>query len=119
MAKSEDLGELIYYVMRGRGAMTTAQIASAMRRRTGVKTKVRTVSEILQMQPHRFKRLPRRFLQRSTRWELVEVSSSDAPGAAGAPIPARPYPPTLSGAAAAELIFREDEPPTNAIGRTA
>ena len=119
MAKSEELGELIYNVMRGRGAMTTAQIASAMQRRTGVKTKIRTVSELLGGQPRRFRRLRRKFLQRSTRWQLVEVSSSDNPGTAGAPVPARPYPPTLSGAAAAELTFRRDEPPTNAIGRTA
>ncbi|HEV2139965.1 MAG TPA: hypothetical protein VGT01_02140 [Candidatus Dormibacteraeota bacterium] len=119
MARSEDLGELIYNVMRGRGAMTTAQIASAMQRRTGVKTKIRTVTEILEGRPGRFRRLPRKFLQRSTRWQLVEVAASDNPGTAGAPVPARPFTPTLSGAAAAELTFRQDEPPTNAIGRIA
>ena len=50
--------------------------------------------------------------------EPIEAGPSDSPGAAGAPVPSRPYPPTLSGAAAADLSFREDEPPANAIGRT-
>jgi hypothetical protein len=40
----------------------------------------------------------------------VEAGSGGAPGAAGAPVPARPHPPTLSGGAAAELTFGEDEP---------
>ncbi len=49
----------------------------------------------------------------------VEPGSADSPGASGARVPSRPFPPTLSGAAAADLTFREEEPPPDAIGRTA
>lgn len=66
----------------------------------------------------RFKERRPRFLQRSTRWQLVEAGPADVPGTA-APVPARPYRPSLSGAAAAALTFDEDQPPPNAIGRTA
>jgi hypothetical protein len=119
MAEGEELGELISTVMRGHGAMTSTQIAIAVQRSTGVKTDARAVTKILRGQPRHFRPSHRRFFQRGVKWELVEVGSADSPGAAGAPVPARPYPPTLSGAAAADVPFREDEPPTNAIGRTA
>jgi len=49
----------------------------------------------------------------------IEPGSAGDPGTAGAPVPAHPFPPTLSSAAAAELVFDEDEPPANAFGRTA
>ena len=49
----------------------------------------------------------------------VEPGSGDSSGAAGAPVPARPFPPTLSGAATADPPLREAEPPIDAIGRTA
>lgn len=52
--------------------------------------------------------------------EPVEAGSggdTGAAGGAGAPVPARPYPPTLSGAVAQALTFDDDEPPTDAVGR--
>jgi len=51
------------------------------------------------------------------RAEPVEAGSGDDPGGAGAPVPARPYPPTLSSGARAPLSFEQDEPPTNAVGK--
>jgi hypothetical protein len=77
----------------------------------------RSVTAVL-VDSRQFRRSLRRFFERIARWKLVEVGPADNPGTAGAPVPARPYPPTLSGAAAAELSFREDDPP-NAVGRTA
>jgi len=47
----------------------------------------------------------------------VEAGSADDPGGAGAAVPARPYPPTLSSGAAAALTFEQDEPTTNAVGQ--
>jgi hypothetical protein len=47
----------------------------------------------------------------------VEAGSADDPGGAGAAVPARPYPPTLSSGAAAALTFEQDEPPTDAVGQ--
>jgi hypothetical protein len=49
----------------------------------------------------------------------VEAGSGGGTGAAGAPVPARPSPPTLSGAAAMALTFDEEEPPTNVVARRA
>ncbi len=46
----------------------------------------------------------------------VEAGSAEDWGGAGAAVPARPYPPTLSGGAAAALTFDEDEPPMDAVG---
>ena len=48
--------------------------------------------------------------------EPVEAGSGDDPGASGAPVPARPYSPTLSDAAAIPLTFDDDEPPTDVHG---
>ena len=45
----------------------------------------------------------------------VEAGTADDPGGAGAAVPARPHPPTLSSGAAAALTFEEDDPPTNAV----
>ena len=115
------LTELVAFAMRANSPMTEHEIVRAIYRLARVKTDARSVRLILMSDRRRFGLLrPRfRFFQRSTRWQLVEVGSADNPGTAGAPVPARPYPPTLPGAAAAELTYREDEPPTNAIGRTA
>jgi hypothetical protein len=118
MAADERLSELIVFAMRGNGPMTAREIARAIQRRSNLKTDARSLNRVL-ADPRRFRKSRRRFLQRGARWELVEVGPADNPGPAGAPVPAGPYPPMLSGAAAAELSFREDEPPANAIGRTA
>jgi hypothetical protein len=118
MTADERLAELIVAEMRGHRPMTAAEIARAIGRHARVKTDARSVTSILLDTQH-FRRSRRRFFQRGARWELVEVGPADNRGMAGAPVPARPYPPTLSGAAAADLSFRGDEPPTNAIGRTA
>ncbi|HEV2036651.1 MAG TPA: hypothetical protein VGU71_21070 [Candidatus Dormibacteraeota bacterium] len=119
MSSEERLAELISLVMRGCRPMTASEIARAIRRRVKVKTDERSVTRILMVHPRHFMRSRRRFFQRSSRWELVEVGPADLPGPAGAPVPAWPYRPTLSGAAAANLTFREDEPPANAIGKFA
>ena len=118
MTADERLAELVVSVMRGHRPMTASEIARAIQRHAQVKTDARGVTSILVDSRH-FRRSRRRFFQRGARWELVEVGPADHPGPAGAPVPARPYPPTLSGAAAADLSFREDEPPASAIGRTA
>ncbi|OLC23806.1 MAG: hypothetical protein AUG06_11280 [Actinobacteria bacterium 13_1_20CM_2_65_11] len=115
------LTELVADAMHGGRPMTEHQIVKAIYRRSKVTTDARSVRLVLASDRQRFGRLrPRfRFFQRSTKWQLVVVGPADNPGPQGAPVPARPYPPTRSGAAAADLTFREDEPPTNAIGRTA
>jgi hypothetical protein len=112
------LAELVASEMRGHRPMTASEIVRAIQRHAHVKTDARSVTYVLTDRNH-FRRSRRRFFQRGARWELVEAGPADDPGAAGAPVPARPYRPTLSGAAAAELTFRDDNPPTNAIGRTA
>lgn len=114
----ERLVELIVSEMRGHRPMTASEIARAIQHHAKVKTDARSVTAVL-AESRRFRPTHRRFFQRGARWELVEVGPADNPGPAGAPVPARPHPPTLSGAAAADLAFREDEPPTNAIGRIA
>ena len=121
MSSEERLAELIRMVMHGSRPMTASEIARAIRRRTKVKTDARSVATVLMIHPRHFTLSQRRFFffQRSSRWELVEVGPTDSPGTAGARVPAWPLPPTLSGAAAVSLTFREDEPPTNAIGKFA
>jgi hypothetical protein len=119
MSAEERLGEAIVDVLRCDRPMTAYEIARAMRRRHDVRIDAKTVESMLMRDPRRFRRGQRRFFQRGARWQLVEAGPSTDPGGSGAPVPARPYPPTLSGAAAVALEFAEDEPPTNAIGRTA
>jgi len=121
VSSEERLAGLISLVMRGSRPMTASEIARAIRRRSKVKTDARSVATVLMVHPRHFMRSPRRFLffQRSSRWVLVEAGPADSPGTAGAPVPAWPYRPTLSGAAAASLTFRDEEPPTNAIGKLA
>ncbi|HXL79098.1 MAG TPA: hypothetical protein VN985_10705 [Candidatus Eisenbacteria bacterium] len=116
MAAEERLSELIVFAMRGNGPMTAREIARAIQRRVNLKADARSVRRVL-ADVSRFRKSRRNFFQRGSRWELVEVGPVDSPGAAEARVPARPYPPTLSGAAAADLLFGEDEPPANAIGR--
>lgn len=113
------LTELVTAAMHGAEPMTEQQIVKAIHRRARIKTDASSVRRVLLAHKARFRLVrPRfRFFQRGSRWLLVEAGPADNPGTAGAQVPAWPYPPTLSGAAAAELIFREDEPPTNAIGR--
>lgn len=118
MSSGERLEELILDVMRGGQPMTASQIAAAIHRHSRVRADARSVTRLLRFRPKRFVPKRSRFFVR-TRWQMVEAGPADEPGTAGAPVPARPYPPTLFGGAAAELEFREDEPPTNAVGRTA
>jgi hypothetical protein len=118
MTADERLAELIVFEMRGHRPMSASEIARAIRRHAKVKTDARSVTSVLVAKDH-FRRSRRWFFQRGAKWELVEVGPADNPGTTEARVPARPYPPTLSGTAAADLSFREDEPPTNAIGRTA
>jgi hypothetical protein len=126
----EYLLKLIVAVMLDGRPMTAAAIAKAASKRSVRRIDARSVDTMLRsasgglvilagVPPCRF--IPqrrRRLLQRGTRWRLVEVPTSP-PDTSAAPVPAGPYPPTLSGAAAVPMTFREDEPPTNAIGRFA
>jgi hypothetical protein len=118
MAEDDGLGKLIASVMQGNQPMTEKEIVKAIHRRATVKTDVRHVRRVLYSHPGRFSRISRR-LRFVVRWRLVAAGPANDPGNAGSPVPAWPYRPLLSGAAAVPLMFREDEPPTNAIGRTA
>lgn len=126
----EFLLRLIVTVMHDGRAMTAGEIAKAASQRSARRVDRRSVDAILKplvggvvtvagIPACQIIRQPRRgLLQRGTRWRLVEVPASP-PDTSRAPVPAWPYPPTLSGAAAATLTFREEEPPTNAIGKLA
>ncbi len=116
---SDRLSELIAEVLAGNRPLTEQRIASAIFRRARVKTDAGSVRRVLVNQPHRFTEVKDRFrfLRRAARWRLVEAGPADDPGTSGAPVPAQPRPPLLSGAAAAELTFREEDPPPPAIGR--
>ena len=126
----EYLLKLIVAVMRDGRPMTVAAIAKAASRKSVRKVDARSVDTMLRsasgevvilagVPPCRIvPQRRRRLLQRGTRWRLVEVPASP-PDTSEAPVPAWPYPPTLSGAAAVPLAFREDGPPTDAIGKFA
>jgi hypothetical protein len=126
----EFLVKLIVTVMHDGRPMTVAEIAKAASKRSARRVDRRSVEAMLRsvsggvvilagVPPCRIIPQRRRHLfQRGTRWRLVEVPASP-PNTSGAPVPAWPYPPTLSGAAAVPLTFRADEPPTNAIGKLA
>jgi hypothetical protein len=126
----EFLVKLIVTVMHDGRPMTAAEVAKAASKSSARKVDRRTVEAMLRSASGELVILPdvppcriipqrrRRFFQRNTRWRLVDVPASP-PNTAAAPVPAWPYPPTLSGAAAVPLTFREDEPPTNAIGKLA
>jgi hypothetical protein len=123
------LSQIVRVLYDGR-AMTAAEIASAASRRSHRKIDRRNVEKILMplaggvvtvsgMPPRMvLRQRRRRLLQQVVRWRLVEAPASP-PDASEALVPAWPYPPTLSGVAAVPLTFRDDEPPTNAIGRLA
>ena len=115
MSTEEELGYLIRSVMRGARPMTAREIARALRRRAKVTTNERSVVAVLNADPRHFVCTRRKFFQRGVRWQLVEAGPATDPGESGAPVPAWPYRPTLSGSAAAALTFRDDEPPTNAV----
>lgn len=119
MTAEERLNELVVAVLREQRPMTEEQIVKAIYRRARVTTDAHSVRIVLVSHTGRFSRIQPRFqlFRRSIRWRLVEAGPAGDPGNAGAPIPAWPYRPTLSGAAAAPLKFRSDEPPTNASGR--
>jgi hypothetical protein len=126
----ESLLKLIVTVMHDGRDMTASEIARAASNQSWRKVDRRSVEAILNpladgfvhlagVPPCQIIRLRRRgLLQRGIRWRLVEAPASP-PHPSGAPVPAWPYPPTLSGAAAAALMFRDEEPPTNAIGKFA
>ena len=119
MTAEERLDELVAAVLRNRRPMTDEQIVKAIYRRARVTTDAHSVRIVLMSHTGRFIRIRPRFrlFRRSIRWRLVEAGPASDPGNAGAPVPAWPYRPTLSGAAAVPLNFRSDEPPTNATGR--
>ena len=131
LSSDEFLLRLIVTVMHEGRAMTAAEIAKAVTKRGARAVNRRCVESLLTpiaggivilagMAPCRFIRVRRRgLLRRSTRWRLVEAPAASPPDSSEAPVPAWPYRPTLSGAAAVTLTFREDEPPTNAIGKLA
>jgi hypothetical protein len=126
----EFLLKLIVTVMRDGRAMTAGEIAKLASQRSVRRVDRRSVEAILKpltggvvtladVPPCQIIRARRRgLLRRVTRWRLVEAPASP-PDTSGAPVPARPYPPTLSGAAAAMLTFWDEEPPTDAIGKLA
>ncbi len=118
-ADVQRLSELIADVLRASRPMTEQRIASAIYRRSRFRTDARRVRLVLRSQPHRFAQVKDRFqfLRRSARWQLVEAGPAEDPGRSGALVPARPRPSLLSGSAAAKLAFREDDPPSQAIGR--
>jgi hypothetical protein len=127
----EFLLSLIVTVLYESPAMTAAEIAKAATIKRGRRVERRSVEAILRplaggfvavagVPRCRVIRQRRGLLQRAVRWRLVAAEApASPPDASGAPVPARPYPPHLSGAAAANLTFRDDEPPTNAIGKPA
>jgi hypothetical protein len=118
MTAEERLEELVVGVLRDQRPMTEKQIVNAIYRRAKITTDEHSVRIVLS-HTGRFSRIRPRFqlFRHSNRWRLVEAGPATDQGNAGAPVPAWPYRPTLSGAAAVPLNFRDDEPPTNATGR--
>jgi hypothetical protein len=117
MTPEERVVELAISVMQGSRPMTDARIAKAIHRRHKVTVDAGTVKHVLAANPRRFRRIRPGFLQRLPRWALAEAGPATDPGAAGSPVPAWPYRPSLAGGAAAMLTFRDDEPPTSAVSR--
>jgi hypothetical protein len=115
VSAEEELELLLRSVMRGGPPLTVRQLRRELKRRAHVDTDARSIRVAL-AGSRRFRRVPPRFFQRSSRWMLVG-SGHARPGDAGAPVPARPRMPLLAGGAAAALQFRKDGPPTDAIGR--
>jgi hypothetical protein len=111
------LRALIVGALRERELMTARQIVRAIRRDARVRTDVRSVRFILQAGG--FARVRSKFVPfiKVARCRLAEAGPADGPGRSGAPVPARPYRPVLGGTAAAHLVFRDEDPPTAAVGR--
>jgi hypothetical protein len=120
----------IVTVMYDAPAMTAAEIAKRVSNTSVRKINRRSVEAILTplagvvavagVPPcHVIRLRRRRLLQRNTRWRLVVANAASPPDTSDAPVPAKPYRPTLSEGAAAPLTFREDAPPTTAVGKTA
>ena len=130
LRSEEFLLQLIVTVMRDGRAMSASEIAKAVSKSSGRKLDRRTVEAFLApvageavfvsgaLRCRFIRQRPRGLFQRRTRWRLIEAPASP-PDTSGAPVPAWPYRPRLSGAAAANLTFRDDDPPTNAIGKSA
>src|ERR1700716_101154 len=120
MSAEERLDELMVSVMRENHPMTDKQIVRELQSRAKIKTDARCVRTVLMSRPRRFGQVRPRFqiFRRRVRWRLVEAGPGNTSGSAGAPVPAWPYRPSLSGAAAAPLAFRDTEPPANAVGRS-
>ena len=116
---AQRLFELIAAELRCKSPMTEQRIARAIYRRTRVRIDARTVRLVMRENPHRFIQVRDRFgfLRRAPRWQLAKAGPAEDRGTSGAPVPAKPLSPLLSGAAAAQLMFREDKPPPQAIGR--
>ena len=131
LSVDEFLLTLIVTVMYESPPMTSVQIALAATNRSTRRVDRRQVETLLGSLGGGFVSVAgmprcqvihrrRGLLRRAVRWSLVEAPASGSPpDASGAPVPARPYPSTSSGAAAATLAFRPDEPPTNAAGKPA
>jgi hypothetical protein len=113
---ANELADLIAAVLSDTQPMTTHAIAKALQRRS-VKTHAERVTRILLANRRRFPPPPGRILPTSR-----EVAARRG-GTRGRTQQGRrcgsclPYRPTPSGSAAAPLAFREDDPPTNAMGR--
>jgi hypothetical protein len=105
--------------MRGCGPMTAREIARVASRRGHRRVGRRSVEKILKHNSLMFELHSHRHLLSAARWRLVDAGHAGGPDITGAPVPAIPRPPMLSGAAAVPLTFREDEPPANAIGKLA
>jgi hypothetical protein len=130
LSVDEFLLTLIVKVMHESPDLTAAAIARLVSNRTARRVDRRHVDSILGrvegdivsvtgVPPCRVVRRRRRGLfRRAAQWRLVEAPASP-PDSHEAPVPARPYKPTISGAAAATLSFRKDEPPTDAVGKSA
>ena len=118
MTAEERLDELAAEVLRDRRPMTEAQIVPAIFRVPGSRRMPPAFATSSCPRPAASVESGHAFTSFGAAVDglLVEAGSAGDPGNAGAPVPAWPYRPTLSGAAAAPLKFRGDEPPTNATG---
>jgi len=118
MADERLLRAVIEVMVWAKAPMTAREIARAASRSGLRRSGRRSVERILKHNSLLFELHSRRHFLSAARWRLVQANASP-PDASGAPVPAWPYRPALSGAAAVPLTFRKDDPPTNAIGKFA